>query len=302
MKHFSPLENIKCITKVEKIDLKKSISPHFSSEFKKKIIGQLKTVEVYKIVYRVKKLSIVGYIVLPKVGDDLPCLLHLRGGSGDFGMITPKGIIGNMLPYAAEGYAVITTQYPGVDGGDGADSFGGEDDLLCIKKLRDILKALPSVDEKVLGVKGHSRGGLMGYMLLREVRWVKAAMCSAAPTDQVDRTGDRAGWKDHQKRMWGGDRAGALKRSPIRWVDELPRKVPLLIMQGSADWRVLPRHSFAMVDELQKRSHPHRFIFFEGADHQISEYRQEYHRQTIDWFNRWLKNKEPLPNMKPHGK
>jgi len=301
MNHRSALENVKCVISATPLDLKNEISSHFNSEFKKKIVGQLKTVEGYKIVYQVKKLHVVGYLVLPKVGDNLPCLLHLRGGSRDFGMITPKGIIGNMLPYAAEGYAVITTQYPGVDGGDGADAFGGEDDLLCIKKLRDILKALPSVDEKMIGVKGHSRGGLMVYMLLREIRWVKAAMCSAAPTDQVKPTG-RNNWKEHQKRMWGGGRAGALKRSPIRWVDELPKKVPLLIMQGSADWRVLPRHSFAMVHELQKRNHPHRFIFFEGADHQISEYRKEYHRQTIDWFNRWLKNKEPLPNMKPHGK
>ena len=142
----------------------------------------------------------------------------------------------------------------------------------------------------------------MTYMLLREVRWIKAAMASAAPTDQVDRKGDRKGWQEHQKKMWGGGKVEAVKRSPIRWVDEIPKKVPLLIMQGSADWRVLPRHSFAIVDALKKRNHPHRFIFFEGADHGITEYRQEYHRQTLDWFNRWLKNKEPLPNMKPHGR
>jgi len=134
------------------------------------------------------------------------------------------------------------------------------------------------------------------------VRWIRAAMASAAPTDQVDRKGDREGWQEHQKKMWGGTKVEAIKRSPIRWVDEIPKKVPLLIMQGSADWRVLPRHSFAMVDELRKRNHPHRFMFFEGADHGITEYRQEYHRQTLDWFNRWLKNKEPLPNMKPHGR
>jgi len=302
MKHLSALENIKCITSVVAVDLRDEVASFSDEAVRKNIQAQLKKVEVYQIRYKIKKLVVVGYVALPKDGEQLPCLIHLRGGSRDFGMITPKGIIGNMLSYAAAGYVVITTQYPGVEGGDGEDTFGGPDDIASIKKLRDILKVLPTANEKNIGVKGHSRGGLMTYMLLREVRWVKAAMASAAPTDQVDRTGDRTGWQDHQKRMWGGGKAEAVKRSPVRWVDELPRKVPLLIMQGSADWRVLPRHSFAMVDELRKKNYPHRFIFFEGADHGITEYRREYHRQTLDWFNRWLKNNEPLPNMKPHGR
>jgi dipeptidyl aminopeptidase/acylaminoacyl peptidase len=301
MKHLSALQNIKCITSVTECSLQSEVATFQNSLVQKKIRSQLKKVEVYTFTYKVKKLEVVGYVVLPKNGDNLPCLIHLRGGSRDKGMITPKGIIGNLLLYAAEGFAVITTQYPGVDGGDGLDEFGGVEDMASIKKLRDILKDLPSVNEKSLGVKGHSRGGLMVYMLLREVSWIKAAMASAAPADMVKMVQNREGWQEHQKRMWGGDKTGAIKRSPIRRIDELPKKVPILIMQGSADWRVEPSHSFAIVESLCKQNHPHRFIFFEGADHGITEYRSEYHRQTIDWFTRWLKNKESLPNMKPHG-
>lgn len=301
MKYFKQLIAIPAIISAELIDLTDRLVFVTDKVLRKDIARQLLAVEVYRLVYKVGKLRVVGYVAIPKTGMNLPCLIHLRGGSTDFGMIKPRTIIGQMVNYAAAGYVVITTQYPGVEGGDGSDTFGGLDDMASIKKLRDILAALPMVDVKNIGVKGHSRGGLMIYMLLREVRWIKAAMIAGAPTDQVDRTGDRPGWREHQKEMWGGSKIESIKRSPIRWVDALPKRVPLLIMHGSADWRVLVRHSLVMVTALVVRQIPHRFILFEGADHGITEYRAEYHRQTLDWFNRFLVQHEPLPNMKPHG-
>lgn len=301
MSHLDTLRSIKKIVSVEQYDSKPEINNIPNVNLRKKILEQNQQVEIFKIIYKVKSLKVIGYVALPKNGNDLPCLIHLRGGSKDFGMISSKAIIGNMLNYAAEGYAVITTQYPGVEGGDGIDTYGGTDDLASIKILRDILKEIPQVDFRNLGVKGHSRGGLMAYMLLREVTWIKAAMIAGAPTNQVNGAGDRSGWKEHQKEMWGGSKIETIKRSPIHWVSELPKKVPILIMHGTADWRVLPRHSLEILPLLAKEKIPHRFMLFEGADHGISEYRIEYHRQTMDWFNRFLKNKEPLPNLKPHG-
>lgn len=301
MSYLRTLQSIKKITSVEQYDCESEIKKIASTRLREKILEQNQRVEIFKLIYKVKSLKVVGYIALPKNGNDLPCLIHLRGGSKDFGMISPKAIIGNMLNYAAEGYIVITTQYPGVEGGEGIDTYGGTDDLSSIKMLRDILKEIPQADFKNLGMKGHSRGGLMVYMMLRESKWIKAAMIAGAPTDQLKRTGDRPGWKEHQKEMWGGGKIETIKRSPIHWVSELPKKVPILIMHGTADWRVLPRHSIEILPLLAKEKIPHRFILFEGADHGISEYRLEYHRQTMDWFNRFLKNNEPLPNLKPHG-
>lgn len=301
MQYFEQLTTIKTIVSAELLDLRMHLDFVTDKTVRNNIAKQLRVVEVYRLVYKVGTLRVVGYIAIPKSGTNLPCLIHLRGGSIDFGMIKPRTVIGQMVNYAAAGYVVITTQYPGVEGGDGADRYGGPDDMASIKKLRDILAALPIADVKNIGVKGHSRGGLMTYMLLRDVSWIKAAMIAGAPTDQVDRTGDRPGWREHQKEMWGGSKVENIRRSPMRWIDSLPKKVPLLIMHGSADWRVLVRHSLVMVTALATRQIPHRFILFEGADHGITEYRAEYHRQTLDWFNRFLKQHEPLPNMKPHG-
>lgn len=301
MKYLSELKNCKLIISVEYVDVAKRSDFTTDAESAKKIIKKLKKVEVYRFVYKVGKLHVVGYITLPKEGTALPCLLHLRGGSNDFGMVSTRTLVGPMTNYSCEGYIVITTQYPGVEGGDGKDTFGGQDDMASIKKLRDILKSISIADVANIGVKGHSRGGLMTYMLLKEVRWIKAVMIGSAPVDQVDRTGDRTGWREHQIAMWGGSKAESVKRSPIRWVAQLPKKVPILMMHGSSDWRVLARHSIEMAKELYNHKIPYRFILFEGADHGITEYKDECFAQTLSWFNRFLKDHEPLPNMKPHG-
>ena len=40
---------------------------------------------------------------------------------------------------------------------------------------------------------------------------------------------------------------------------------------------------------------------YEGGDHGLSEFRKESNAQIIDWFERYVKNGEKLPNLKPHG-
>jgi hypothetical protein len=41
---------------------------------------------------------------------------------------------------------------------------------------------------------------------------------------------------------------------------------------------------------------------YEGADHQLTEYRKEYLNNTLQWFDRFVKNNETLPDMKLHGR
>jgi len=264
--------------------------------------NDLSLVEVYRFIYKVGKIKVVGYIAIPKnQNQKLPCIIHLRGGSRDFAALTPRAIYGQLIKYALEGYIVISTQYPGVEGGEGEDTFGGTDDINSIIKLKDILKSISIADGDKIGVKGHSRGGLMAYMLLREVKWLKAAVIAAAPADQIRQGKERPKWREHQISLWGKSKEELIRRSPLRWVSDLPKKVPVLLMHGSADWRVSPLDSIEMSLEMYKSTLPHRFILFEGADHGITEYKTEYFKQTLGWFNRFLKNGEPLPNLKPHG-
>lgn len=301
MKFQSELTANKSIVSVEPYDVTECLEMFPTEVRRAAMLENIRKVEVYRFIYKVNKLQVVGYVSIPKIGNDLPCLIHLRGGSKDFSMLRPRTIAGQLVKFSAQGYVVISTQYPGVEGGDGEDAFGGIDDIASIVKLRNILKSLSVVDIKKIGVKGHSRGGLMTYMLLREVKWVKAAVIAGTSTDQVSAGKDREGWRDHQIRMWGKSRSELIRRSPLRWVDDLPKKTPMLLMHGSADWRVLASHSLKMSSALYEKKIPHRFILFEGADHGITEYREEYFAQTLNWFDRFLKQGESLPKMTLHG-
>lgn len=299
--HEYILSSIKSIISVEFCDFNKLLDCGNDIQKKREVRALIKIVETYRIVYKVGQLRVVGYISLPKTGTNLPCIIHLRGGARDFGMLTAWGVYNHLARFAEKGYVVISTQYPGVEGGDGMDSFGGEDDITSIIKLRNILKNIPITNTRMLGVKGHSRGGLMACMLLRKVSWIKVAIIACAPTNAHNMNTNREGWKKYTKEFFGDNAQELTRRSPMYWVDELPKKVPILLIHGSADWRVPAEQSIAFSGALLKNKIPHRFILFDGADHNITEYRNEYYAHIHAWCERFLKKNEPLPNLKPHG-
>ena len=92
------------------------------------------------------------------------------------------------------------------------------------------------------------------------------------------------------------------KRSAVRWADKFPKNVPVLMLHGNADWRVKPEQALNLALEFEKNRIPYRLIIFEGGDHGLSEHRSEVNGQVISWFNRFLKDHEPLPDMEYHGR
>lgn len=302
MKFQDQLQQSKIIKSIEEVNFSYALEKISDNFLLKRVEKNLALVEVYKFFYKVNKKKVVGFVSIPISGEDLPCLIHVRGGSGDFGQINEHTLLQELVQFSVDGYVVITTQYPGVDGGDGVDMFGGDDDIESIKKLKDILKNILVANVQKIGIKGHSRGGLMVFMLLRQVSWIKCAVVGSAPLDQIAQAKERKGWRDHQIKMWGTSKEESLKRSPIFWVHEISKKTPILLMHGSADWRVSVTHSQRMSSKLFETHIPHRFVLFEGADHGITEYKDEYLKQTLNWFDRFLKKNEPLPNLKLHGR
>lgn len=290
------------IVDIQVLDLSSELGHIQDATRKAQVAKNLENVTVYAMTYRVRKgLNVKGFIAVPNVGEKMPSIIHLRGGSGEFGALTTSSLISQLVVFAAQGYVVITTQYPGVAGGDGKDEFGGLDDMASIVRLRDILKYVQIADASRIGIKGHSRGGLMAYMLMREVPWVQTTVIGGAPTDEVRAGKEREGWREHQIKLFGRSKTELIRRSPIVWANELPKKTPILIMHGSADWRVPADHSILMSQTLYKAMIPHRFVLFEGADHGITEYRLEYRQMALAWFKRYLAPDRTLPNLKPHG-
>jgi dipeptidyl aminopeptidase/acylaminoacyl peptidase len=91
------------------------------------------------------------------------------------------------------------------------------------------------------------------------------------------------------------------QRSAIYWAEKFCNTTPLLMIHGTADWRVSVLDTLELAQKLYEHKKPFRTIIYEGAEHGISEFAREKDTEIVKWFDRFLKNKEPLPNLDPHG-
>ena len=147
----------------------------------------------------------------------------------------------------------------------------------------------------------------MTYIALTKTNRIKAAVVGGAISDVYENIKDRpemeTGVLAELIPNYAENKEEEVeKRSAIKWVDKFPKDVPLLMLHGNSDWRVKPEQSLRLALEFEKHRIPYRLIMFEGGDHGISEHKEEVNEQVLDWFERYLKNGEPLPNMDYHGR
>ncbi len=295
------LKNIEEIIEINEAnltdDIKEKIGPELTPEAEKNSA----LVNVYRMIYLSQGHKVVGYIVEPKDGEKLPCVIYNRGGSNDFGSIKIGQLYLGLSIFAKAGYITIFTQYSGNAGSEGKDEMGGSD-IEDVLNLYKILKKYPRVDISRIGMCGGSRGGMMTYLALTKTDWIKAAITFSTPTDLVQHKDFRPEMEDHYIKMFGDSLEERKKRSALYWADKLPKSVPILLLHGTADWRVNPLDSIHMAEELYKNKIPYRLVMFDGADHNLSEYKSEANEMMIQWFDRFVKNNESLPDLIPHGK
>ncbi len=253
-----------------------------------------------RILYKSNGHNVVGFIVRPKATGVYPCIISNRGGTGEFGAIKLGQVFWSLARMAQWGYFVIASQYSGNAGGEGYDEFGGAD-LDDVLNLQKIILESPTADASKIGMFGASRGGMMTYMSLAKVKWIKAAVTVAGVSNLPRNAKLRSEMKENFKERFGGSAAELKKRSAIFWPEKFSRKVPILLMHGTADWRVSPLDSLDLANAFYKHQVPHRLVMFEGADHSLNEFRDERETMTKQWFDRYLKADGPLPKLKPHG-
>jgi hypothetical protein len=56
-----------------------------------------------------------------------------------------------------------------------------------------------------------------------------------------------------------------------------------------------------MAAALYQHKHPFRLVFFEGADHALTEHRAEVLRLCRDWLDRYVRDRQPWSSLEPHG-
>ena len=258
-------------------------------------------ISAYRFFYRSGDHLVEGFLVEPNVGERLPCIVYNRGGYGDFGCITERFVLmSGMSRFAEQGYLVIASQYSGCGESEGVDDDGGEQTVNDVLRLYDLLRHDARADALRIGMYGGSRGGMMTYLCLRYASWIKAAVSVCGVASLMD-TSFRPEMEAHYQEVFGGGVAERRARSVLEWVDELPKTTPLLLLHGTADWRVNPMDSLLLAQRCYQEKVPCRLVMYEGTDHQFSEHWDEAERESLTWLNRFVRDGEALPNMEPHG-
>jgi dipeptidyl aminopeptidase/acylaminoacyl peptidase len=264
----------------------------------------LSGIEVQAITYESDGLKVKGYMAAPKEGTRLPVVIWNRGGSRDFGQISDVSASVFLGRIAQWGYVVLASQYRGVAGGEGKEEFGGAE-VADILSLLPLIDALPKADPTRVGMYGWSRGGMMTYLALTRTDRIAAAVVGAGPADLFDLIQRRPEMETVLAELVPGyaekKNEALTSRSAILWPEKLHKKTPILLLQGSADWRVHPQQALRMAESLYKVHHPFRLVFFEGGDHGLFEHQAEVDRLAKDWLDRYVRDRQPWPSLEPHG-
>ena len=269
----------------------------------------LENIDIYEITYLSDGLNIQSFAAIPKKEGKYPVIIFNRGGNRDFGALQLfKGEYKYPVAYkfsklAKEGYVVIGCNYRGSGESEGEEEFGGSD-VNDVLNLLNVIKEIPEADESRIGMFGWSRGGMMTYIALTKTNQIKAAAVGGAPSDLtiIDRPEMEVGVYAELIPDYLENKDRELKkRSAYYFANNLPKEVPILMLHGNADWRVKSSNSLKLAMEFDKLKLPYRLKVYEGGDHGLTDYRADVHREVINWFNRFLKNDEQVPEMEFHG-
>lgn len=262
------------------------------------------SIEMNWITYMSDGLKVGGLLIKPKKPGKYPCIIYNRGGNRKFGQLLVATAARRLGRLANEGYIVIASNYRGHGINEGQEEFGG-DDVNDVLNLIDVLKEVDSADTEKIGMYGWSRGGMMTYLALTKTDQILAACVGGAPSDLtvIDRPEMETNVYAELIPNYETNKEEELKkRSAVYWADKFPKNTPILMLHGNSDWRVKSTNSLNLALEFEKYRVPYRLKIFEGGDHGISEYREDVDREMLDWFQRYLKDGEALPNMEMHGR
>lgn len=234
-------------------------------------IKKIKTsFEGYSFFYKSDNLKIKGFVLLPKkLKKKNPVIFFNRGGTGEFSKLD-ESMLNRYDFLAAEGYIVFATQYRGVDGGEGVDRMGG-DDVFDIINLFEIVKKVSFVDQNRVGMYGVSRGGMMALQVISRTNWVKSLVLIAPMLDEFTMATWRKGWREHQIDTYGGSEIEMYKRSPLKWINLIPKSLPILLCHGTKDDKVPFISSKSFAQKIKKYQKNFIFKEVEGEGHFISQ-------------------------------
>lgn len=264
----------------------------------------ISSVNFYKIVYLSDGLKVKGLLSVPKKEGKYPCLIFNRGGNQDFGILGDAEMVRLLGGPASWGYITVASQYRGNAGGEGKEEFGGKDvdDVLNLVPFFD---NLAGADTSRIGIFGWSRGGMETYLALARTCRFKAGIIASGMADAFTTIQKRPQMLRQYENLAPGyskNKDSVLKsRSAVYWADKLCATTPLLLLTGSADWRVSPDEQLEMVHKLYEIKHPMRFELFEGGQHSLREHYDEVNHAIRTFLDAYLRDGKMWPSLEPHG-
>jgi dipeptidyl aminopeptidase/acylaminoacyl peptidase len=261
-------------------------------------------VDFYTIVYLSDGLKVKGLLAVPKKQGKYPCLIFNRGGNRELGVLNDVAMVRLLGGPASWGYITLASQYRGNAGGEGQEEFGGRD-------VDDVLNLIPSfatiagADTTRIGIFGWSRGGMETYLALARTCRFKAGVIASGMADAFTTIRKRPQMANAYEQLAPGysdNKDSVLRsRSAVYWADRLCATTPLLLLTGSADWRVSPDEQLEMVHKLYEIRHPMRFELFEGGQHSLAEHYEEVNHTIRTFLDAYLRDGKKWPSMEPHG-
>jgi dipeptidyl aminopeptidase/acylaminoacyl peptidase len=247
--------------------------------------------ECRKIKYMSDGLRVVGFIWKPKnvAGKKLPLVIANRGGNPNLALLTPQSFY---YPYVTNGFVVIGSQYRGADGGEGKDEFGGAD-VNDVLNLIPLARSLGFVDMRNVFMHGASRGGMQSFLAIKKGIPINAVAVNGALTDLLAAAKERPSVAE---RVWSRlipgfaqkSEEAMRERSAVYFADEI--NVPVLILQGGADWRSnAGSQALGLANKLQSLGKTYELHVYAGDDHPLSINRLEREQKIVVWFKRYMK-------------
>jgi dipeptidyl aminopeptidase/acylaminoacyl peptidase len=244
-----------------------------------------------------------AYVVRPVDFDakkKYPLAFLIHGG--------PQGSFGNHWHYrwnpqvyAARGYVAVMVDFHGSTGYGQkfTDAINGD---WGGKPLEDLQKGLgaaltkyPFIDKDRLCALGASYGGFMINWIAGT--WNEPWKCLVNHDGNLD---EQFAYYDTEE-LWfpewehGGlpweNRAGFAKHNPIDHVAKW--KVPMLVVHGGKDYRVVDTQGLSTFTVLQRRGIPSRFLHFPDENHWVLKPANSilWHETVLGWLDQWTAKK-----------
>ncbi len=243
-------------------------------------------------------------------GRRIPLVVYCHGGPiGGFTYgIFPQfmHIPGQVDPYPAEAMASagMAILFPMPRGGSGYGIAGfreivnswGEGDYRDIMAGVDYVISEGLADPERLGVMGASYGGFMTSWIVTQTERFKAASTGASVNDLVQEyyLSDAGAFiVEYFGRPWEAAGASLAAHSPITHVTNIT--TPLLIQHGENDRRVPIGQAWELYRALKALHKTVEFDIYPRGSHVNFEppLERQYMLRNLEWFQRWLKVKEP---------